>query len=158
MRALVVVGALVTLGLRVSEAGDALTPEQVAMGSEIAWGAEGASHCEAMAWSTEDYSSCVDRAVAHAMNSGRASMAFQLGIYCSAFFKLAQAYGSERWKQSRINLDNAKVAAVDEYDSCTFSARSLQLHVDQICTTLGLGCDVFDQALHHWRDISRSGM
>ncbi|HEV2549769.1 MAG TPA: hypothetical protein VGU20_20815 [Stellaceae bacterium] len=158
MKAIAVVGVLVTLWFRVSEAGDALTPEQVPMRSEIAWGAEGASRCEAMAWSTEDYSSCIDRAVAHAMNSGRASMPFQLGIYCSAFFRLAQAYSSERWKQSRIDLDNAKVAAVDEYDSCTFSARSLGLNSDQICTTLALSCDVFDQALHQWRDISRSGM
>jgi hypothetical protein len=131
---------------------------QSAVPSDVARGADAASYCESMAWSTEDYSSCIARRVAHAMDNDSASMAFQLGIYCSAFFKLAMAHRSRMWKQSPVDLDHAEVATIDQYGSCVFFARSLDLSTDRICTTLSLNCDVFNQMLSHWESVSRKGM
>ena len=126
--------------------------------SDVTRGVQAAAACESLTWSTEDYSACVDGAVGHAMNNDQASMSFQLGIYCAAFFTLAQAHHSQSWKRLRVDIDSARTATVDQYDSCAYSARRLRLRSSRICTVIGLGCAAFDRTLRHWRRVSRSGM
>jgi hypothetical protein len=133
-------------------------PAPSALQSDIERGANAAADCESMTWSTEDYSSCIDHAVARAMDNSAASMSFQLGMYCSAFFQLALAHRMGTWKQYQIDLDSATVATADQYGSCIFSAHSLGFKVDRICAVLGLSCAEFNGELRHWRGISRSGM
>jgi hypothetical protein len=134
------------------------SPAQSSSQNDIKRGANAASDCGTMTWSTEDYSSCIDHAVARAMDNSAASMSFQLGIYCSAFFQLALAHRTGTWKQYQIDLDSAKVATVDQYGSCIFSAHSLGFKVDRICAVLGLSCAEFNDELRHWRGIGRDGM
>ena len=156
-----ILGVCLVVILSVTGAGTAAgddRPASSAVQSDIERGANAAAGCESMTWSTEDYSSCIDHAVGRAMDNGAASMPFQLGIYCSAFLKLARAHRTRIWKQYQIDLDSAKVATVDQYSSCVFSAHSLRLKVDRICTPLGLTCVEFNNELRHWRRISRSGM
>jgi hypothetical protein len=156
-----ILGVCLVVILSVTGAGTAAgddRPASSAVQSDIERGANAAADCESMTWSTEDYSSCIDHAVGRAMDNGAASMPFQLGIYCSAFLKLARAHRTRIWKQYQVDLDSAKVATVDQYSSCVFSAHSLRLKVDRICTPLGLACAEFNDELRHWGHIRRTGM
>jgi hypothetical protein len=148
--------ALSVTGMATAAGDDRLAPSAVQ--SDIERGANTAADCEAMTWSTEDYSSCIDHAVGRAMDNGVASVSFQLGIYCSAFFKLARAHRTQTWKQYEVDLNTLKVATVDQYGSCVFSANSLGFKIDRVCTAVGLNCAEFDEELRHWRSISRYGM
>jgi hypothetical protein len=157
LRLLLGTGLAIALAAGVSVAERGPSPQSVAQ-SDLARGAEAASGCESMTWSTEDYSDCIDSRVARAMDSDGASASFQLGVYCSAFFKLALAHKARLWKQSPIDLDHAEVATVNQYDSCAYFAQSLGIGADRLCTTLGLSCDVFNQMLRRWQSISQKGM
>jgi hypothetical protein len=126
-----------------------------ALQSDIARGIDAAAKCEGQSWSIEDYSGCIDREIGHAMDHDQASRAFQLGVYCSAFAKLAQANQAGTWKQSLVDRDDAQAATVDQYGSCVFSAHALGIDAPRICATLGLACDTFNAALRHWQSVSR---
>lgn len=158
MKALLVAVALAAIGLAASSAGRAAAPDQAAQQAATARGAAAAAQCESMAWSMEDYSTCIDGAVAHAMDSDRASTAFQLGVYCSAFYKLALAYDAKMWKQSMVNRNDAEVTIVDQYGSCVYAAESIRLARPQICSAVGVDCGTFDPLLGRWQKISRHGM
>ncbi len=158
MRALIVAGMFLVVCLGVPVAGNAGAPEPAPIHDEIARGSAAAAQCESEAWSTEDYSSCIDAAVGRAMDDDRASMPFQLGVYCSAFFKLALAAGSHVWKQSIVHDDATEAATVDQYDSCVFAAGSIRLEASRICSAIGVPCDAFNRMLRDWRRFSRSDM
>jgi hypothetical protein len=128
---------------------------EAAMQGDIARGIATAAKCEGQSWSVEDYSGCIDGEIGHAMDHDQASRAFQLGVYCAAFAKLAQAYQAGTWKQSLVDRDAAQAATVDQYGSCVFSAHALGIKAARICTTLGVTCDTFNAALHHWQRVSR---
>ncbi len=157
MRALVVVGTVIGLCCGVSAAFGAGAAKPAPSHGEIARGVEAAARCESVAWSTEDYSSCIDQAMAKAMDEDRASMPFQLGIYCSAFSELASAYSARAWKRSMIDSDTTEAAAVDQYGSCVFAARSIGLDMRRICSALGVTCTAFNRMLRHWQQVRRRG-
>ncbi|HZB93647.1 MAG TPA: hypothetical protein VE397_19515 [Stellaceae bacterium] len=154
MRALLAAGAITILCLGGAAAEPAGARDEAALRTGIAQGTDAAAKCESQSWSVEDYSACIDGTIGHAMDNDNATMPFQLGVYCTAFFKLAQAYSSGAWKQSMIDQTDARVATVDQYGSCVFSARSIGLASDRICTPLGVDCRGFKAALHRWEHVS----
>lgn len=159
MRKFFVLGMLLAWCSGAVAAGEATPPSQAATpAAAIARGAAAAARCQSMTWSTEDYSSCIDGAVGHAMDNDRDSTHFQLGVYCSAFFALAQAYGTQQWKQMMVNPDDARITTVDQYDSCIFSAQRAHRKQDQICSAVNVDCVTFNAELKRWQEISRDGM
>lgn len=154
MRGLLAAGAIVILCFDGAAAAPAPTPDQPALRTGIVHGTDAAAKCESQSWSVEDYSGCIDDAIGRAMDNDNASVPFQLGVYCAAFFKLAQAYSSGAWKQSLVDQNEARVATVDQYGSCVFAARRIGLATDRICTALGVDCPGFGAALHRWEHVS----
>jgi hypothetical protein len=157
VRLLLAAGAIV-ICTGAAAAGPEGAPQHGVIGSDIARGIDTATKCENESWSVEDYTGCIDGEIGHAMDQDQASLPFQFGVYCAAFSKLALAYSGGKWKQSLIDRDDAQVATVDQYGSCVYLARSLGIGRPQICTTLGVSCDAFNAALHHWRQVSRRDM
>jgi len=156
---LFVLGMLLALCSGAFAAGEEAPPSQAATpAAAIARGAAAAARCQSMTWSTEDYSACIDGAVGRAMDNDRDSTHFQLGVYCSAFFTLAQAYSAQQWKQTMVNPDDARVTTVDQYDSCIFSAERAHSKRDQICSAVSVDCVAFNAELKRWQEISRNGM
>jgi hypothetical protein len=156
VRLLLTAGAVAVLCIAAAlAAAPAGARSEAAMQSDVARGIDTAAKCESQSWSVEDYSGCIDGEIGHAMDHDQASRAFQLGVYCTAFAKLAQAHQAGTWKQSLVDRDAAQAATIDQYGSCVYSAHALGIKAAQICTTLGLACDTFNAALHHWHHVSR---
>jgi len=158
VRLLLAAGAIVVICTGAAAAGAEGAPHQGIIQSDIARGIDTATKCESESWSVEDYTGCIDDEIGHAMDQDQASLPFQFGVYCAAFSKLALAYSAGKWKQSLIDRDDAQVATVDQYGSCVYLARSLGIGRPQICTTLGVSCDVFNAALRRWQQVSRRNM
>jgi hypothetical protein len=154
VKALLVAAMFAALSLAAVPAGRAQAPPPAA----AARGTAAAAHCESMSWSMEDYSGCIDGAVAHAMDNDRASTAFQLGVYCTAFYKLAQAYDTQMWKQTIVDRNEIEVTTVDQFGSCLYAARTMRLASSQICTTVGADCAAFDPLIERWKKISDKDM
>jgi hypothetical protein len=156
MRVLIAAALMTGLcvGLTVTGEGRALARTPVPL--EITHGVNAAAQCGSESWSTEDYSNCLDAAVAQAMDANSASMSFQLGVYCSGFYKLAQADRTQAWKQSAVHSDAADAATVDQFDSCVFAAGAIGLADARICTALGVSCQDFDPMLRYWQRVSGS--
>lgn len=153
--ALLVAAAFAVLMVAAAPAGRAAAPDAAARQEAATRGAATAAQCQSMSWSMEDYSTCIDGAVAHAMDNDRASTAFQLGVYCTAFYALAQAYDAKMWKQSAVDRTEIEVTTIDQYGSCLYAARSLGLKRRQICAAIGAECGGFDAALARWNKVSR---
>lgn len=158
MKALLVAAMLAALSLAAVPAGQAQAPPPSAPQAAAARGAAAAAQCESMAWSMEDYSTCIDGAVAHAMDNDRASTSFQLGVYCSAFYALAQAYDAKMWKQSVVDRNEIQVTTVDQFGSCLYAARTIRLAPSQICTAVGADCAAFNPLIERWKKISNKDM
>jgi hypothetical protein len=158
VRALVLAAVMIVISCPGLAAGEGRVPPRKPVPEEIAHGVKAAAQCESESWSTEDYSNCLDAAVAQAMEQDSASMSYQLGVYCSGFYKLALADRAQAWKQSIVHSDAAEAATVDQLNSCLFAARPLGLAAVRVCTALDLPCDDFNRVLQYWQRVSGDGM